>query len=785
MAEEPRDIFSQKLTELFVAARDLANKYSHQYITSETLLAICLTDPEVEEIIRGVGGDFDEIKKTTAEYIANDIPTGYAAVDVNGDRSPELTVVATQTLQTTVAFGKASGKKELKPRDLFFRILDNENSEAAFIILNNGVDTLAVKEYISHSLASDDEEHEGEMTEPAFGPGPSKPKGKMTAKKAWSILEEFTVDLNQQAEKGRIDPLIGRELEVDKVIQILARRRKNNPILVGEPGVGKTAIAEGLAKTINDAEKARAEGESFTLPDLLLDTKILLLDMAQLVAGTKFRGEFEERLKDVVKATEFLIVEEQKKVILFIDEIQTMVGAGATSGSSMDAGNMLKPALSKGIIRVIGATTFAEYSKYFEKDRALNRRFNKVDVYEPSEEDTLRILQGLKSHYETFHGVSFTEEALRCAISMTVKYVHTNFLPDKAIDIIDAAGASQRVLPADVRKTVIDVHEIEVAVGRAARIPEEEVTKSDRDRLRNLHADLSAVVFGQELAITALEDAILLARAGLRPANKTAGAYLFSGPTGVGKTEVCRQIARILGYELIKFNMSEFMEKHTVSKLIGAPPGYVGFDDVAGGGSGMLVEEINKHPSCVLLLDEVEKAHPDVFNVLLQVMDEGKLTAQNGKAAMFRNVLLVMTTNAGSADAARKAIGFERGLNEGAEDAAIKKFFSPEFRNRLDGVIAFARLKPEHMEHIVRKFISELNVLVAEKNITIELTDEAYKWFAKEGYDEAYGARPLSRVIQNCISRPMSREMLFGALVNGGKALVSVNAENKIALVYA
>ncbi|NJO65664.1 MAG: AAA domain-containing protein, partial [Richelia sp. RM2_1_2] len=583
-------------------------------------------------------------------------------------------------------------------------------------------------------------------------------------------------------EKGRIDPLIGREYEVNELVKILARRKKNNPVLRGEAGVGKTAIPEGLARMINDVSKSKLDGTLETnypdFPEFLINATIWSLEIGSIVAGTKFRGEFEEKLKDIINAIVFLNNEMNQANILFIDEIHTALGAGSTSGSSLDAGNILKPALTKGTLRTIGSTTFDEYKKYFEKDRALARRFRPIDIYEPSDEACYDILVGLRSYYEDHHGVTFTNEALEAAIRLTKRYISGAYLPDKAIDAIDSAGATQRVLSDDKKIKVITEKQIQAEVARMARIPDDEATKSDTDRLDNLAGQLGSVVFGQDTAITALEDSVYLSMAGLRPHNKTRGAYLFGGPTGVGKTEVAKKLSQILGIELHRFNMSEYMEKHTVSRLIGAPPGYVGFDSTGGAGSGLLTDAVDKQPHSIVLLDEVDKAHPDVFNILLQVMDDGKLTNSIGKTIDFRNVILIMTTNAGASDSSRRSIGIARelsGFDDTKQLEAIEKFFTPEFRNRLDGTIIFNRLSPEVMLSIVDKFISELNVLSSEKKVTFVLDDNARTWLAREGYDALYGARPLSRVIQTEISIPCSRQMLFGKLKNGGTVKISTD----------
>ena len=574
------------------------------------------------------------------------------------------------------------------------------------------------------------------------------------SKKGFEALESFCVDLNKKARDGKIDPLIGRELEVERTIQILCRRTKNNPLYVGDPGVGKTAIAEGLARRI-------VKGE---VPDVLKNATIFALDMGALLAGTRYRGDFEERIKAVL--TE---LEKHDGAILFIDEIHTVIGAGATSGGSMDASNLLKPALQSGGLRCIGSTTYKEFRNYFEKDRALVRRFQKIDVNEPTVPDAIKILMGLKPYYEKHHRVRYTADAIRTAVELAARYINDRKLPDKAIDVIDEVGAAQMLVPEAKRRKVITVKDVEAVVAKIARIPPKTVSSDDKESLQNLERDLKGVVFGQDKAIEALASAIKLSRAGLREPEKPIGNYLFSGPTGVGKTEVARQLARIQGVELIRFDMSEYMERHTVSRLIGAPPGYVGFDQ-----GGLLTDAIDQHPHAVLLLDEIEKAHPDLFNILLQVMDHGKLTDHNGKTVDFRNVVLIMTTNAGAADLAKPAIGFERTERIGDDEEAIKRMFTPEFRNRLDAVIPFSALPPEVVARVVDKFVIELEEQLADRGVEIDMTDDARKWLAERGYDQAFGARPLARVIQENIKRPLADELLFGKLAKGGEVKVTV-----------
>ncbi|MGD9868171.1 MAG: AAA family ATPase, partial [Hyphomicrobiales bacterium] len=571
-------------------------------------------------------------------------------------------------------------------------------------------------------------------------------------------LEVYCINLNEKARKGRIDPLIGREAEIRRTVQVLCRRQKNNPLFVGDPGVGKTAIAEGLARKI-------VRGD---VPEVLLDSTIFQLDMGALLAGTRYRGDFEERLKSVMRE-----IENYPGAIMFIDEIHTVIGAGATSGGAMDASNLLKPALQSGTLRCIGSTTYKEYRQHFEKDRALVRRFQKIDVNEPSVPDSIEILKGLKPYFENFHKIRYTNQAIKSAVELSAKYIHDRKLPDKAIDVIDETGASQMLLPESRRRKTIGVKDVEATIATMARIPPKTISRSDAEVLQHIDRDLKRVVFGQDQAITALGSAIKLSRAGLREPEKPIGCYLFSGPTGVGKTEVARQLAKLLGVELLRFDMSEYMERHTVSRLIGAPPGYVGFDQ-----GGLLTDGIDQHPYCVLLLDEIEKAHPDLFNILLQVMDHGKLTDHNGKKVDFRNVILIMTTNAGAADLAKPAMGFNRTKREGDDQEAINRLFSPEFRNRLDAIIPFQGLPTEVIAKVVEKFVFELEAQLQDRNITIELTPEANDWIAQQGYDEKFGARPLARVIQEHIKKPLADEVLFGRLMNGGTVRVFLEEKN-------
>ncbi|MBK8839068.1 MAG: ATP-dependent Clp protease ATP-binding subunit ClpA [Hyphomonadaceae bacterium] len=654
-----------------------------------------------------------------------------------------------RVVQRAVLHVESSSKDEVTGANVLVSIFAERDSHAAYFLQEQDMTRYDAVNYISHGVAKK--------------PGMSKPKPVEGAgekeedatKPVGEALGAYCVDLNQKAREGKTDPLIGRHAEVERAIQVLCRRRKNNPLLVGDPGVGKTAIAEGLAKKIVDGEA----------PSILADAVIYSLDMGALLAGTRYRGDFEERLKAVVKE-----LEEQPKAVLFIDEIHTVIGAGATSGGAMDASNLLKPALQSGQLRCMGSTTYKEYRQHFEKDRALARRFQKIDVVEPTVEDTIKIVMGLKPYFEEFHGLKYTNEAIRTAVDLSARYITDRKLPDKAIDVIDEAGAAQWLLPENKRRKQIGAREVEVVISKMARIPAKQVSKSDAEQLKSLEADLKRVVFGQDNAIKALATAIKLARAGLREPNKPIGCYLFSGPTGVGKTEVAKQLGSILGVEMLRFDMSEYMERHTVSRLIGAPPGYVGFDQ-----GGLLTDGVDQHPHCVLLLDEIEKAHPDLFNILLQVMDNGTLTDSNGKKVDFRNVILIMTTNAGASDAAKESIGFGRGKREDENEEAIKRLFTPEFRNRLDATIPFAGLSQEIIEMVVDKFILQLETQLADRNVTIALTPKARKWLAVRGYDEAFGARPLGRLIQEHVKKPMADELLFGSLQKGGGVKIDID----------
>jgi ATP-dependent Clp protease ATP-binding subunit ClpA len=659
-------------------------------------------------------------------------------------------------LQRAVIHVQSSGREEVTGANVLVSLFSERESHAVYFLQGHDMTRFDAVNYISHGISK---------AKGASGTGAGAPSGvedeagERGAKKGQDALEAYCANLNLKAQEGRIDPLIGRAAEVDRTIQILCRRQKNNPLYVGDSGVGKTAIAEGLARRIIKGE----------VPEVLQHTVIYALDMGALLAGTRYRGDFEERLKNVLAELRTI-----PDAVLFIDEIHTIIGAGATSGGSMDASNLLKPALSNGTLRCIGSTTYKEYRNYFEKDRALVRRSQKIDVHEPSQEDAIKILQGIKSYYEDHHKVKYTDEAIRGAVELSARYIGDRKLPDKAIDVLDESGASQMLLPPDKRKATIDIGDIETVVAKIARIPAKSINHDDRETLRNLERDLKAMVYGQDSAIAALVAAIKLARAGLREPEKPIGSYLFSGPTGVGKTEVARQLAMSLGIELKRFDMSEYMERHSISRLIGAPPGYVGFDQ-----GGLLTDAVDQHPHCVLLLDEIEKAHPDLFNILLQVMDHGKLTDHSGKIVDFRNVILIMTTNAGAADMAKASIGFERGVREGEDTEAINRMFTPEFRNRLDAIITFNALTSETIDRVVDKFVLQLEGLLADRHVTIELSPDARAWLGKKGYDPLYGARPLGRTIQEQLKKPLAEELLFGSLQKGGVVLVGFDKEGE------
>ena len=729
-----------------------ANERRHEYATLEHLLLAMTEDSDAVAVLRACGVDIDQLREDLVDYVDNELASLITAH--GGDAKP--TAGFQRVLQRAAIHVQSSGREEVTGANVLVAMFSERESHAVYFLQGQEMSRLDAVNYISHGIAK----VPGQGEERSVHGADEDAGGEKVVRKGHEALDAYCVDLNQKATDGKIDPLIGRQAEIERTIQVLCRRTKNNPLFVGDAGVGKTALAEGLARQI-------VQGE---VPTVLADAVVYALDMGALLAGTRYRGDFEERLKAVVSE-----LEAQDHAILFIDEIHTVIGAGATSGGAMDASNLLKPALQSGTLRCIGSTTYKEYRNYFEKDRALVRRFQKIDINEPSVEEAVKILRGLKPYYEEHHAVRYTAEALRTAVELAARYISDRKLPDKAIDVIDEVGASQMLLPESRRRKTIGVKEVEAVIAKIARIPPKSVSKDDRSALLNLDRDLKTMVFGQDPAIDALSAAIKLARAGLREPQKPIGCYLFSGPTGVGKTEVARQLALSLGVELTRFDMSEYMERHSVSRLIGAPPGYVGFDQ-----GGLLTDAIDQHPHCVLLLDEIEKAHPDLFNILLQVMDHGKLTDHNGKSVDFRNVILIMTTNAGAADLAKPGIGFGRGKREGDDEEAINRLFTPEFRNRLDSVIGFAALTPAVMSKVVDKFVMELEAQLADRNVTIELNDEARKWLAEKGYDETFGARPLARVIQENVKKPLADELLFGKLAKGGTVQVSIEDDKPV-----
>jgi ATP-dependent Clp protease ATP-binding subunit ClpA len=742
---------SRSLEQALHRAIRLASERHHEYATLEHLLLALVDDSDAAQVMRACNVDLDALRAGLAKYVDEDLAT--LTIEDGEDAKP--TTGFQRVVQRAVLHVQNSGRDEVTGANVLVALFSERESHAVYFLQEQNMSRLDAVNYMSHGIAK----RPGmSQPKPVRGTEEEEEVTEKSAKQGTDALEAYCVNLNDKARKGRIDPLIGREPEVERTIQILCRRSKNNPLFVGDPGVGKTAIAEGLARKI-------VKGE---VPEVLKNCTIYSLDMGSLIAGTRYRGDFEERVKSVVKELEAL-----KGAILFIDEIHTVIGAGATSGGAMDASNLLKPALQAGTLRCMGSTTYKEYRQYFEKDRALVRRFQKIDVAEPTIPDAVKILKGLKPYFEDYHKVRYTNEAVKAAVELAAKYINDRKLPDKAIDVIDEVGASQMLLPENKRKKVIGVREVEEVVAKIARIPPKSVSKTDAEALKSLEDDLKRVVYGQDTAIHALTSAIKLARAGLRQAEKPIGCYLFSGPTGVGKTEVAKQLARVMGVELLRFDMSEYMERHTVSRLIGAPPGYVGFDQ-----GGLLTDGVDQHPHCVLLLDEIEKAHMDLFNILLQVMDHGKLTDHNGKKIDFRNVVLIMTTNAGASDAARESIGFGRGKREGEDEEAIKRLFTPEFRNRLDAVIPFAPLTRATIDRVVEKFVLELEAQLIDRDVTFDLTPEATRWLGEKGYDDAFGARPLARVIQESIKKPLADEILFGKLKNGGTVRVLLDREN-------
>lgn len=739
-------MLSKNLEQTLHKALAAAGEFHHEYATLEHLLLALTDDQDAMAVLRSCGISLPDLRDQLTTYIENELTY---LVNLESEEAKPTTAFQ-RVLQRAAIHVQSSGREEVTGANVLVAMFSERESHAVYFLQEQDMTRFDAVNYISHGIAK----------VPTEGDANRTPRGTedYTDKevKSGEALDAYCVNLNDKANEGKIDLLVGRDKEVERTIQILCRRSKNNPLYVGDPGVGKTAIAEGLAKKI-------VEGE---VPEVLKETTIYSLDMGSLLAGTRYRGDFEERLKMVLKE-----LEELDGAVLFIDEIHTIIGAGATSGGAMDASNLLKPALSNGSLKCIGSTTYKEYRNHFEKDRALVRRFQKIDVYEPSVEDAIKILMGLKPYYEKHHGVEYTDEAIQAAVKLSDKYMGDRKLPDKAIDIIDEVGAAQMLVPEEQRKKLIEKADIEGVVSAIAKIPTATMTQSDKDALMNLERDLKTMVYDQDAAIDILVDSVKMSRAGLRDDEKPIGSYLFAGPTGVGKTEVSKQLAKTMGIELIRFDMSEYMERHSVSRLIGSPPGYVGFEQ-----GGLMTDKIDQNPHCVLLLDEIEKAHPDLFNILLQVMDYGKLTDNNGKTIDFRNVVLIMTTNAGASEIAKTPVGFNRSLGDDgdgyADNEAITRTFSPEFRNRLDAIVPFQNLRPETVEKVVDKFVIQLEAQLANRNVEIDLSDEARKWLAEQGYDPAMGARPLSRVIQEKLKRPLAEEILFGALENGGLVLV-------------
>ncbi len=741
--------FSRSLEQSLHRALALANERHHEYATLEHLLLALIEDQDAAAVMRACNVDLEKLRRSLVAYLESELDN----LVTDGAEDSKPTAGFQRVIQRAVIHVQSSGREEVTGANVLVAIFAERESHAAYFLQEQDMTRYDAVNYISHGIAKRPGMSEARPVRGSDEEGGDSKSGDEQKKKG-DALDAYCVNLNKKAREGKIDPLIGRDTEINRTIQVLCRRSKNNPLFVGDAGVGKTAIAEGLARRIVHGE----------VPDVLHNATVFALDMGTLLAGTRYRGDFEERLKQVIKE-----LEAYPGAILFIDEIHTVIGAGATSGGAMDASNLLKPALSSGTVRCIGSTTYKEYRQYFEKDRALVRRFQKIDVNEPSVPDAIEILKGLKPYFEEYHKLRYTNDAIKAAVELSARYIHDRKLPDKAIDVIDESGAAQMLLPENRRKRTIGIKEIETTIATMARIPPKAVSKDDAEVLQNLRDTLKRVVYGQDKAIEALSASIKLARAGLREPEKPIGCYLFSGPTGVGKTEVAKQLAATLGVEMIRFDMSEYMERHTISRLIGAPPGYVGFDQ-----GGLLTDGVDQHPHCVLLLDEIEKAHPDLYNVLLQIMDHGKLTDHNGKQVDFRNVILIMTTNAGASDMARAAFGFTRQKREGDDVEAINRLFAPEFRNRLDAIITFAHLSPEIIAQVVEKFVLQLEAQLADRNVTIELTDEATRWLIANGYDELMGARPMARVIQEHIKKPLADDVLFGRLKSGGHVRVSV-----------
>ncbi|MBP7252234.1 MAG: ATP-dependent Clp protease ATP-binding subunit ClpA [Alphaproteobacteria bacterium] len=751
-------MLSRNLEQTLHRALECAQEREHEFTTLEHLLYALTEDQDAVAVMRACEVDVAKLRIELIEYLDSNLES----LKNSQPHDPKLTEAFQRVLQRAAIHVQSAGREEVTGANVLVAMFSERESHAVYFLQSYNMTRFDAVNYIAHGITKSAQSTvEGEPPS-----GVDEEMADRGAKQGKDALEAYCINLNIKAQKGRVDPLIGRVAEVERTIQILCRRQKNNPLLVGDPGVGKTAIAEGLARRIIKNE----------VPEVLANATIFALDLGALLAGTRYRGDFEERLKQVLKALQAL-----PHAILFIDEIHTIIGAGATSGGSMDASNLLKPALAQGGLRCIGATTYKEYRQYFEKDRALLRRFQKIDVNEPSIADAIKILHGLKTYYEEHHQVRFTNEAVKGAVELAARYIGDRKLPDKAIDVLDEAGAAQMLLPAPKRKRTLGLKDIEGIVAKIARIPPATVSQDDKIVLTHLERDLQRLVYGQDEAIKALVAAIKLARAGLREPEKPIGSYLFSGPTGVGKTEVARQLAHALGIELKRFDMSEYMERHAVSRLIGAPPGYVGFDQ-----GGLLTDAVDQHPHCVLLLDEIEKAHPDVYNILLQVMDHGQLTDHQGKNVNFRNVILIMTTNAGAADLAKPAIGFNRTAREGEDTEAINRLFTPEFRNRLDAIIAFKSLSPETIGKVVEKFILQLEAQLADRGVTLALTQEASAWLGAKGYDPTFGARPLSRLIQEQVKKPLAEELLFGKLAKGGSVNIGLDkAVDKLSFSFA
>ena len=746
--------FSNTLEQAIHAALALANARQHEFATLEHLLLALIDEPDAARVMKACSVDTEDLRSTLVEFIDEDLAN--LVTEIEGSEAVP-TAAFQRVIQRAAIHVQSSGRTEVTGANVLVAIFAERESNAAYFLQEQDMTRYDAVNFIAHGVAKDPAYGEARPVQGVDGlgeDGESAAQESDAVEAGESALAKYCVDLNEKARAGDVDPLIGRDSEVERCIQVLCRRRKNNPLLVGDPGVGKTAIAEGLAYKI-------IKGQT---PEVLSKTTIYSLDMGALLAGTRYRGDFEERLKAVV--TE---LEDHPDAVPFIDEIHTVIGAGATSGGAMDASNLLKPALQGGKLRCMGSTTFKEFRQHFEKDRALSRRFQKIDVVEPTTDDAIKILKGLKPYFEEHHSVKYTNDAIKSAVDLSARYINDRKLPDKAIDVIDEAGAAQHLIAASKRRKSIGAKEIESVVAKIARIPPKNVSKDDAEVLKDLEGSLKRTVFGQDKAIEALSASIKLARAGLREPEKPIGNYLFAGPTGVGKTEVAKQLADLLGVELLRFDMSEYMEKHAVSRLIGAPPGYVGFDQ-----GGLLTDGVDQHPHCVLLLDEIEKAHPDVFNILLQVMDHGSLTDHNGRTVNFRNVVLIMTSNAGAAEQEKSAVGFGRDRREGEDTAAIERTFTPEFRNRLDSVISFAPLPKEVILQVVEKFVLQLEAQLMDRNVTIELTSPAAEWLAEKGYDSKMGARPLGRVIQEHIKKPLAEELLFGKLAKGGVVKVGV-----------